>query len=124
MKKTLVMEAIQRIYPSYYGGYIDKTPEFSWGNIQLESGDASLIDKDLVEEKISEIAIAFALKELRLQRNFKLKETDWMAMADRTMSAEQTAYRQALRDLPANSPNATLDENGNLTGVNWPVKPE
>jgi hypothetical protein len=32
-------------------------------------------------------------------------------------------YRQALRDLPANCTPA-LDENGNLTGVTWPNKPE
>lgn len=32
-------------------------------------------------------------------------------------------YRQALCDLPANS-TPTLDENGNLTGVEWPTKPE
>lgn len=37
---------------------------------------------------------------------------------------EWLAYRQALRDLPANSPNAALDENGNLIGVTWPTPPE
>ena len=27
MKKNLVMRAIQEIYPNFYGGYIDLTPE-------------------------------------------------------------------------------------------------
>jgi hypothetical protein len=45
---------------------------------------------------------------LRLERNRRLADCDWWANSDRTMTAEQTAYRQALRDLPANSPDATL----------------
>ena len=32
-------------------------------------------------------------------------------------------YRQDLRDLPS-SAKPKLDENGNLTGVTWPTKPE
>lgn len=60
---------------------------------------------------------------LRVQRNLKLAETDWMANSDVTMSSEWQTYRQALRDLPANS-TPSLDENGQLTGVEWPNKPE
>ncbi len=41
--------------------------------------------------------------ELRHNRDILLTESDWMAVADRTMSAEETAYRQALRDLPSNN---------------------
>ena len=39
---------------------------------------------------------------LREERNLLLAETDWWASSDLTMTAEQIAYRQALRDLPAN----------------------
>ena len=39
---------------------------------------------------------------LREERNRLLAETDWWASSDLTMTAEQIAYRQALRDLPAN----------------------
>lgn len=39
---------------------------------------------------------------LREERNRLLAETDWWASSDFTMTAEQIAYRQALRDLPAN----------------------
>jgi hypothetical protein len=125
MKKTLVMEAIQRIYPSYYGGYIDTTAEFNWGNIRLESGDLSLIDKDLVEAKISEIAIEVALQKLRMQRNQLLAQSDWRATVDYPGSnqAAWLTYRQNLRDLPANS-TPSLDDNGQLTGVTWPTPPE
>lgn len=61
---------------------------------------------------------------LRKERDRLLNITDWWAVADRTMTSEQTAYRTALRDLPANSPNAALDEQGNLINVTWPTKPE
>ena len=59
---------------------------------------------------------------LRDQRNILLAETDWWASSDITMTAEQTAYRQALRDLPATA-SPTLDDNGDLISVTWPTKP-
>lgn len=50
-----------------------------------------------------------AMKYLRRQRDAKLAETDYWGVSDTsTMTAAQIAYRTALRDLPANSPNATL----------------
>lgn len=52
---------------------------------------------------------------LRAERDRLLAETDWWAVADRTMSDEQIAYRQALRDLPANT-----DDSANPS---WPTKP-
>ncbi len=62
---------------------------------------------------------SLALVELRIQRNLKLKESDWMAVSDRTMTDEQKAYRQALRDLPANqTPSDTR-----LSNITWPTEP-
>ena len=60
---------------------------------------------------------------LRGKRNACISETDWQASSDLTMTAEQTAYRQALRDLPSTATPA-LDKEGQLTGVTWPTKPE
>ena len=77
-----------------------------------------------IQSKIDELIAAEPMRLLREERNRLLSETDWWAVADRTMTAEQTAYRTALRDLPANSPNAALDEQGNLINVTWPTKPE
>ena len=56
-----------------------------------------------------------AWAEVRDQRDRLLAETDWWAVSDRTMTAEQIAYRQELRDLPAN----TVDP----LNVTWPTKP-
>ena len=56
------------------------------------------------------------LRILRLQRNDKLSESDWMANSDVTMSDDWKNYRQALRDLPGN----TADP----SNPTWPTKPQ
>ena len=79
-----------------------------------------------IQAKIAELEAAEPLRLLRIERDRKLTEVDWWtsrALDGTPMTTEQTAYRQALRDLPANSTPA-LDENGNLTGVEWPVYSE
>ena len=63
--------------------------------------------------------ISTAMIELRIQRNLKLKESDWMAVSDRIMTDAQKTYRQALRDLPANqTPTDTK-----LSNITWPTEP-
>lgn len=65
-----------------------------------------------------------ALKNLRAERDEKLKETDFYALSDVTMSSDMTTYRQALRDLPSNytvSDSSKLAED--LSNLNWPTKP-
>ena len=52
----------------------------------------------------------------RAERNAKLAETDWTASSDVTMSDAMTSYRQALRDVPAQS--------GFPSDITWPTKPE
>ena len=55
------------------------------------------------------------LEQLREERNRRLAETDYVALTDATLSEEMRTYRQALRDLPANT-----SDPANPT---WPVKP-
>ena len=64
-----------------------------------------------------------AIQELRMLRNIHLSCTDWWGCSDQTMTAEQSAYRQALRDVPNNYTPA-FDENEDITDVTWPTKPE
>ena len=59
-----------------------------------------------------------AVAGLRNDRSSKLASTDWYALQDVTMSDAMTAYRQALRDLPAGL--TTADE---VKAVSWPVRP-
>jgi len=63
-----------------------------------------------------------AMSRLRFERNRLLAQSDWMALSDRTMTQTQIDYREALRNLPETS-DPELDQNGQLTGVNWPTAP-
>ena len=53
----------------------------------------------------------------RSNRDARLMETDWWALSDLTMTAEQTAYRQALRDITSHANWPYLDE------ADWPTAP-
>ena len=55
------------------------------------------------------------LQGLRQRRNQLLAETDYLALADSTLTDDMRSYRQALRDLPAN----TVDPANPV----WPTKP-
>ncbi len=59
-----------------------------------------------------------ALAGLREDRNRRLAETDWYGASDLTMSAEMTAYRKDLRDLPAGK-----STKAHVDAVTWPTKP-
>jgi len=78
--------------------------------------------EEQIQAKIAELEAAEPIRLLRIQRNQLLQQTDWRFRSDLTPSQEWIDYCQALRDLPANS-EPQLDENGNLTNVNWPVPP-
>ena len=77
-----------------------------------------------INDKISELDSAEAMRLLRLERNSRIAETDWRASSDLILSDAWKTYRQALRDLPA-SASPTLDSNYelDLTSVTWPTKP-
>ena len=81
-----------------------------------------------INNKISELDAAEAMRLLREERNFLLSETDWVTVRSIdtgvAISNDWKTYRQALRDLPANS-TPSLDSNNDLdfTSVTWPTKP-
>lgn len=78
-------------------------------------GNAVELDQTLVDAAAAELVTENAWNNLRTKRTQLLAETDYLALADHTLSAEMTAYRQALRDLPAN----TTD----VANPVWPTKP-
>ena len=92
----------------------------------IESADTSKwgVTWKQVSDKMTAIDAAAPMKELRLQRDIKLAETDFYALSDVTMADNMKTYRQALRDLPASSggKDATLKD-GVLENVTWPQKP-
>ena len=79
-----------------------------------------------VSDKKAALIAAAPMAELRVQRNAKLAETDYLALSDVTLSSDMKTYRQALRDLPAhaNGKDAAFDSDGTtLKNVTWPTKP-
>ena len=59
-----------------------------------------------------------AIKHLRMTRDNLLKETDYLALSDQTLSSDMTTYRQNLRDLTNG-----LDTAEKVDNVTWPTKP-
>ena len=88
-------------------------------SIFWENGSIVVKDDDVKIKNESEKPMRL----LRQQRNQKLSERDWMAHSDVVMSDDWKTYRQALRDLPSTT-EPKLDDDGNLTNVTWPTKPE
>jgi len=67
--------------------------------LSITDNSVSLLDDSaLVEAQAAEEALGL-MNELRRVRNKKLSDTDWWANSDLTMTEEQVAYRQALRDI-------------------------
>ena len=59
-----------------------------------------------------------SLDRLRVQRNQKLAETDYLALSDNTLADNMKTYRQQLRDLTSG-----LDTVDKINNVTWPTKP-
>ena len=109
-------DALQSLRPG--AEWVLRGNELEWlDSIQTEPTEAE------IQAKIAELTAAEPLRQLRQQRNQLLQQTDWMANSDVTMSEEWRVYRQALRDLP-NTQTPSLDENGQLTNITWPEKPQ
>jgi hypothetical protein len=88
--------------------------------VDVQTGESRAVD--LTAEEIQERALyvqnefpAAQWEDLRRKRRDLLTETDYLALADSTLTDEMRSYRQALRDLPAN----TVDPANPV----WPVKP-
>jgi hypothetical protein len=81
-----------------------------------------------IEAEITRLNNAEPLRLLRIERDSKLANTDWVVLDDSPLSAskktEWKTYRQSLRDLPA-SASPKLDANGNLdmSSVTFPTEP-
>ena len=108
-----IHRALVELYPNG-AGYIQKGDNYSglkWVDARPKPSESE------IQAKIAELTAAEPMRKLREQRNQKLSQSDWMAVADRTMSPEQIAFRQSLRDMPANNPDVALNEAGELINV-------
>ena len=91
-------------------------------NLQAYIDDPTAVDaayKALVESSIWNV--------IRLERDQKLKDSDWTVMDGSPLSDskknEWKTYRQALRDMPQGTvPVIDIDQNI-VSGLTWPTEP-
>ena len=81
-----------------------------------------------LSDKVIELDKSEALKILRIERNEKLIDTDWVVIKSNEtgvpVSDSWKTYRQALRDLPStSSPNLTSTGYLDYTSFTWPNEP-
>ena len=100
--------AIRRAYPNVV------TIDDGTGAFDAD-GNQITLDQSLVDAAAAELVTENAWSNLRTKRTKLLTETDYLALVDSTLSTDMRTYRQALRDLPANT-----SDPANPT---WPTKP-
>jgi len=101
-------DALQSLRPG--AGWVLRGNDLEW----LDTEQTQPTTAEL-EAEIARLTAEQPLVELRQRRNQLLTETDYLALADSTLTDDMRSYRQALRDLPAN----TVDPANPV----WPVKP-
>lgn len=108
------------VYPVGYQpapSYDPKTQRIEVSNVPSLVSGSWVLTKTVVSmtEQQIESYTATQADKVRLTRDSLLAETDWCALSDVTMSSEMTTYRQALRDVPAQTdfPHTVV----------WPAKP-
>ena len=86
--------------------------------------ETSKPSKDDLDTKLIELTNEEPYRLLREERNRRLQATDWRASSDLTISGDWKAYRQDLRDLPAQQTPKLLS-NGQLdpSSISWPPEP-
>ena len=103
-KENLIYQTLRIVCP-------DLTRNFSWldtyESIRFPEGYEKP-PKEVFEAKLQELIDAQPWKELREERNKRIAETDYLATIDYPHPTEEAKqawldYRQALRDLPANT---------------------
>jgi len=119
-KCSLVEEAVS----FFTSKQITKMKTFSTTDWNLQVWDTLILDdkppKELFEAKLQELIDAQPLKKLRAERDTLLSQTDKYATIDYPHESEATKeawldYRQALRDLPANT---------DPSNPTWPIQPD
>ena len=113
---AFMIDALMKLKPN--GKYAafeenDGTFRLEWDKDENNGEEAPTLEE--LTKKAAEIEAGLPLAQLRKIRDELLAETDWMANSDVTMSDAWKTYRQALRDLPANT--------SDPSNPTWPTKP-
>ena len=123
-KRVVLLQLLQDIYPG--------TPiacGTTYSSIILYYTSKPLVPESTISEKYATYTLAHNLDVLRRERNARLSQSDMYGLADYPFTSEENkqvwlAYRQALRNITKTYPAPETDENNNLIGIVWPVKPQ
>tara|TARA_R100000700_G_scaffold17134_1_gene23527 strand:+ start:456 stop:890 length:435 start_codon:yes stop_codon:yes gene_type:complete len=88
--------------------------KLTYVDVYLDSGKAYSVKVETCTDEEKAANIANQWIGIRKERNKKLKDTDWRASSDLTLSDDWKTYRQSLRDVP------TQTDPWNIT---WPTEP-
>ena len=121
---------LAQVLESMFPGVPYTSSDGTWENVVLDDGNTAKPHDEMYESALykltyTEEARILAFNKLREERNVLLDKSDKYMTQDYPRKHEVEdwiVYRQALRDLPITA-RPILDEDGNLTGVEWPVVP-
>jgi hypothetical protein len=109
----MLEKAILKINPTaQFSINADDINQITWHN------GTTPISKEDIEAQFPIVELDMAMSNLRAKRNKLLSDTDYLALADNTMTEEVKTYRQALRDITIGL--STVNE---VNAVVFPVKP-
>ena len=118
------LKALRPDTPNWYGwakvdadgNKIPNDQRMCWEHAIVIQDGVTKPTKEEFDAVYNELVSAYPMQQLRAERNQRLANTDWWASSDLTMTDEQKAYRQALRDI--------TETYTSLDDVVWPVAPE
>ena len=109
----MINKAIKKINPNAeFTINADDINQITWEN------GTPPIPKEQILAIIPQVELDMALDNLRAKRNKLLAETDYLALADNTMTEEMKVYRQKLRDITEG-----LTTVKKVNAVKFPAKP-
>ena len=118
--------ALNALVPDCAFGCGDTYDSIEW----YSTNTANMPSEDDINVKIDELKAAEPFRLLRIERNRRLAECDWVVTKNAeygyNISKEWRTYRQALRDLPSITYKPEMDGDGvlKMDSVAWPTPPE
>ena len=123
-KRVVLLQLLQDIYPG-----VPIACGTTYSSIILYYTSEPLVPETTISEKYADYTLAHNLDVLRQERNSRLSQSDMYGLADYPFKSEESKqsfldYRQELRNITKTYPAPETDENDNLIGIVWPVKPQ
>ena len=111
----MIIKAIHKINPN--AKVVVRGTDINTCEIEWHQGTPP-IPKEQILAIIPQVELDMAMETLRAKRNKLLSATDYLALADNTMTEEIKTYRQALRDITEG-----LTTKEQVEAVVFPTKP-